>query len=343
MENKHTLTDLLQMQSLSLPAKIRMTEYRINQWVDEYGIDGVYVSFSGGKDSAVLLDIARKLYPNIRGAFIDTGLEYPQIREFVKQFDGIDWLKPELTFRQVIEKYGYPLPSKEIAMHVYNTRAALKRDGIDITKHLGWMKLNGLYFTKDGEKSHYNCEKWKFLLDSPFLISPRCCDISKKSPAKKYEKKTGRKPIIATLATESKQRETIWMKQGCNAFNVPRPISTPMAFWTEQDVLHYIKENNLPIASVYGEIVEDDSESVNGQLSLFGDPVCKLKTTGCDRTGCTYCLFGAHLPENPRFEELKKHQPKIYEFIMKPLEAGGLGYKEVIDWLNEHGKLNIKY
>ena len=42
-ENKHTMTDLYQMQSLPLSAKIRMTQNRINGWVDEFGEDGVYV------------------------------------------------------------------------------------------------------------------------------------------------------------------------------------------------------------------------------------------------------------------------------------------------------------
>ena len=105
---KHTMTDLYQMQSLPLNQKIKMSERRISEWVDEYGEDGVYVSFSGGKDSTVLLDICRKLYPNIKAVFIDTGLEYPEIREFVKNFENVDWVKPKMNFRQVIEKYGYP-------------------------------------------------------------------------------------------------------------------------------------------------------------------------------------------------------------------------------------------
>lgn len=61
MGNKHVISDLYQMQSLPLNAKISMTQRRIREWVDEYGEDGVYISFSGGKDSTVLLDIARKL------------------------------------------------------------------------------------------------------------------------------------------------------------------------------------------------------------------------------------------------------------------------------------------
>lgn len=113
MGNKHVISDLYQMQSLSLNAKVRMTQRRIREWVDEYGEDGVYISFSGGKDSTVLLNIARKLYPNIRAVFVDTGLEYPEIRAFVKGFDNVDWIRPKLTFREVIGKYGYGNDAQE--------------------------------------------------------------------------------------------------------------------------------------------------------------------------------------------------------------------------------------
>lgn len=112
--SKHTISDLHQMQAMPLKIKVRMTEERLRQWVDEYGIDGVYVSFSGGKDSTVLLDIARKLYPAIKAVFIDTGLEYPEIRKFVKTYENVDWLKPKKNFKQVIDEYGYPFISKEV-------------------------------------------------------------------------------------------------------------------------------------------------------------------------------------------------------------------------------------
>ena len=146
------------------------------------------------------------------------------------------------------------------------------------------------------------------------------------------------------MADESRLRKQKWLANGCNAFNLKTPISNPMSFWKEQDVLHYIKENNIPICSVYGDIVRD--EEVDGQLTFgFDDDTAKLKTTGCSRTGCMFCGFGCHLEKDGqgRFERMKTTHPKQYEYIMKPWEQGGLGYKEVIDWLNEHGNLNIKY
>jgi len=116
-EHKITQKELLYRQSLPLQDKIDMTCEKIEQWYQHW--DGnIYVAFSGGKDSSVLLDIVRRkaLIPNsndVPGCFSDTGLEYPEIREFVKTIDNIVWEKPKLNFRQVIEKYGYPIISKE--------------------------------------------------------------------------------------------------------------------------------------------------------------------------------------------------------------------------------------
>jgi hypothetical protein len=116
------MQDLYQMQGLPLDLKIRMTKSRIRDWVNAYGEDGVYVSFSGGKDSTVLLDLVRQDYPNVPAVFVDTGLEYPEIRQFVKTFDNVEWLKPKMTCKQVIQKYGYPFISKEVSECVYGAR-----------------------------------------------------------------------------------------------------------------------------------------------------------------------------------------------------------------------------
>ena len=103
-----------------------MTKRRISEWVEYFGEDGVYVSFSGGKDSTVLLDLVRKSYPEIPAVFVDTGLEYPEIREFVRTFENVVWLKPKMNFRKVIEKYGYPFFSKEISECIAESRKYIK-------------------------------------------------------------------------------------------------------------------------------------------------------------------------------------------------------------------------
>lgn len=122
MGNKHTLSDLYQMQAMPLSAKIRMTKYRIKQWVDKYGEDGVYVSFSGGKDSTVLLDIVRQDYPKIPAVFVDVPTQYPELRDFSKTFDNVEIIKPKISFMDVCKKYGFPMFSKEISACIGEAR-----------------------------------------------------------------------------------------------------------------------------------------------------------------------------------------------------------------------------
>lgn len=122
MENRHTKEDLVIMQALPLDLKVRLTEDRIRAWVDKYGEDGVCVSFSGGKDSTVLLHIVRNLYPDIRAVFSNTGLEYPEIRQFAMSHDKVDIVYPDVRFKDVITEYGYPLIGKEVAEAIYYAR-----------------------------------------------------------------------------------------------------------------------------------------------------------------------------------------------------------------------------
>lgn len=201
---------------------------------------------------------------------------------------------------------------------------------------------------RDGKRSRYDCSKYKFLLDAPFDVSSECCKVMKKGPAHKYAKETGRHPITGQMADESRLREQQWMKHGCNGFDMKEPISNPMSFWTEHDVLEYIVTRHVEICSVYGQVVAVDKDGMfyDPQTLIdtgFGLDGYKLTTTGCTRTGCIFCAFGAHCKDDRRFQLLKEQEPKLYEYVFRDWDKGGLGYKKVIDWINEHGKLNIKY
>lgn len=303
-----TREDLKRFQAESLGDKFQRSLAKVGEWYQRWNNE-VYVSFSGGKDSTVLADICAR-WCKITNAilylvFVNTGLEYPEIRKHVEFF--AQWLRdryeievvleifrPEMRFDEVIQKYGYPLISKEISQSIYEGRG--KPSTRSYQKFVEGSKVASRW------KGQFSLAKWKPLLDSDIPIAHHCCGVMKKKPLKKYEKKTGRKPLIATLAEESRLRATEWMKHGCNAFDNVRPLSVPMSFWTEQDVLKYIRDESLPIASVYGEIVEQDG---------------KLVTTGCERTGCMFCAFGCHLEKSPtRFERLKETHPRQYEYCI---------------------------
>lgn len=350
MGQAYNYDGLRQLQSLPLKYKIRMTEERIKAWYESWvqyeildldtqktrtvTIDTrgafmdppmkdselvmaarpgqVYLSFSGGKDSTVLRHIVKSLYEDVPAVFVDTGLEYPEVRKFATQHADVV-LRPKMRFDEVIKTYGYPVATKRVADAVEGARRNPNSTRAQ--------QMRGEYGgRRDGKQSKFSYTKWLYLMDAPFKISAKCCDVMKKQPIKKYGKETGRMPIIGTLASESQARKAEWFKSGCNAFNSPYPTSRPLSFWTEQDILQYIKEHDLQYASVYGDIVEDDA----GQL----------RTTDCDRTGCMFCCFGCHLEDAPnRFQRMKETHPRQYEYCMRPIEEKGLGLQEVLDYI----------
>lgn len=347
---KHLPHDLKQMQSLPLEAKIIMTQQRIRQWYEHW--DGmVYVSFSGGKDSTVLKHIVDSMYDDVPALFVNTGLEYPEIQSFVKnmkagKYEGfnadIEIVRPEMRFDEVLKTYGYPVVSKNIA-HIVGV---VQKNGKTCKTY---SYLQGTAKGKNDELSQFNCTKWEHLVDSGIPISEKCCDVMKKKPAKKYTKETGRKPFIGTMASESKLRYQKWLQYGCNAFDKNGPTSQPLSFWTEQDIYQYIKKYNIPICSVYGDIVlASDEDEIKGQITTFDIledyEQIKLKTTGANRTGCIFCMFGCHLEKEPnRFQRLKETHPRQYEYCIGGGEMvddkwqpnkEGLGLGKVLDYIN---------
>lgn len=343
MSNKHMPYDLVQMQSLPLRAKIIMTQQRIRQWY-EYWDGNVYVSFSGGKDSSVLKHIVDDMYTDVPALYVNTGLEYPEIQKFVREVKAgkygcfnsdVEIIRPEMRFDEVINKYGYPVISKEIAKKIYECRITEGNGKESYARK----QFEGTYVSKNGKSNAYSIQKWKFMLDAPFGISHMCCDVMKKKPSKKYEKETGRKAFIGTQASESKLRKSTWMKFGCNAFEKGRPSSQPLSFWTKQDILQYIKEFNVPYCPIYGDIIEEET-----QLNIFNEETPKLCTSGANRTGCIFCMFGCHLEKEPnRFQKLKETHPRQYDYCINGGEYDesgkwtpnkeGLGLGKILEYI----------
>lgn len=186
VENKHTASDLKQMQSLPLQAKIQMTKRRIRDWYEHF--DGqVYVSFSGGKDSTVLKHIVDSIYDDVPAVFVNTGLEYPEIQKFVREVKAgkydcfssdVEIIRPEMRFDEVIDKYGYPVISKEVSNGIYEIKTTRSEK----------LRNKRLYGDEKGNGKLPN--KWHFLIDSNFNVSGQCFRVMKKSPAKKYARKT---------------------------------------------------------------------------------------------------------------------------------------------------------
>lgn len=324
-----------QRKYLPYEAKIKLTETRIREWYENWG-GQVYLSYSGGLDSTVLLHLIRRVVgPDVPAVFSNTGLEFPEIVKFARkagetgEYDEIaprDKDGKRIKFRDVILHEGYPIVSKETAGKVRKLR------------HGNLSDRYRNYLLSGDERGKFGMlpKKWRILLDAPFDTSEKCCDIMKKGPFNTYVKRTGRVPYIGVTQDEGFKREHQYAKTGCNVYDGHTVKSQPIGFWTKQDVLRYVVENDVEICSVYGDIRKT--------------PCGEYYLTGEQRTGCMFCAFGAHLESEPnRFQRMAVTHPRHYALCMKPLEQGGLGMTKPLDYIGVpyttweiQGQMNIK-
>ncbi len=297
---------LTQRQGLSLETKIALSKLRIREWYEHWG-GNVSVSFSGGLDSTVLLHIVRGIYCDVPAIFCDTGLEYPEVKDFIRTIPNVTWLKPKLNFRQVIEKYGYPVINKNVAMGLDRYRNTTSLVQKELRLYGGIVPSSGKYHPPDIPK------KYHYLVNAPFKISERCCDVMKKSPAHVYERATGKKTFLGTMAIDSNLRTRSYYVNGCNAFELTHPHSAPLSFWLREDILEYIKVNNLTYSRIYD--------------------------MGETHTGCIFCMFGVHMEKGKnRFQRMEINHPKLYEYCMGELELN-----TVMDFIGADYENRLEY
>ena len=303
----HTAERLRELQALPLERKILISQTRIIEWHQRWKGD-VAISFSGGKDSTVLLHLVRQLYPEVKAVFVDTGLEYPEIKEFVKRQVNVEIVRPKLRFDEVIRRFGYPLIGKDVAGSIYLARNMHPRNPENLRRKRFLGDHSAII--KHGVFDH---SKWLLMVQKmPFIIGDRCCHKLKKAPLAKTKN-----VYVGVLAEESKIRQQAWVRGGCNAFGSTKPRSWPLAFWTEQDILTYLVDNDIEIASVYGDIVSVDEDGCEYDAKNAICTGTHLKCSGCDRTGCVYCGFGLHLEKGKtRFQRLAETHPRLYEYAI---------------------------
>lgn len=228
---KHTATAIIQLQSLPLESQIERSKRLIHEAMAHFNYK-MAVSFSGGKDSTVLLHLVRSLYPEVPAVFVNTGLEYPEIVKFVRSTENVTWIRPKMRFKDVLEKYGYPIISKENSQRLHEIA----------TTHSDKLRNKRL------------CQlaaKWEYIVRAPFKISHQCCDVMKKRPTHKYVRETGNHFFIGIMSQDSSFRKESIMQNGCNAFNLRNPSSRPLAMWREDHIWEYLHVFNVPYSPIY--------------------------------------------------------------------------------------------
>lgn len=284
-ERRQTLASLRDM---NLESKIVQTRYLIRQAVMEFGLDKVYISYSGSKDSTVLSHIAKQMYPDILHLFSNTTNEYPETIRHIrweKEENGTNLItvlpidaKGEMwTFKKVVEHYGYPMFSKRVSNAIRTYQHALsdrtRNHSIDYIER--------------------NFKKYSQYKELP--ISDKCCDRLKKEPLRRKARELGLEcAILGILASESYQREKDWLEHGCNVFHERQDNqSRPLSFWTEDDILEYIEKYDVKISELY--------------------------EMGYSRNGCMYCGFGVQLePKGQnRYQKLRDTHPAQYDYFVK--------------------------
>lgn len=296
----HTKEEVEQMMSLPLNSKIFYAKMVIEHWYEHWS-GKVFVAFSGGKDSTVLLHLVRSMYPDVKAVFSNTGLEYPEIMEFAKSHANVEVVAPKKKFNRVLQEDGFPITNKKQARIIGKLQNPTK-------KNFNSRRLALTGYAASRNEYNLNSrvsKKWIHLAFSDVRVTDACCDYLKKDPMAEWKKANPEyKPFVGMMMGEGRTRDLSLGLRRCNVFEGRDPSSVPLKFWTDADVYAYAEQFGVEICSVY-------------------------KDYDLKRTGCTFCAYGAEMedPNNNRFTKLKESHPKQFNaFINKMGMAKALDY-----------------
>lgn len=329
--------------------KIDVATARVLEWTETCADAGMNYAVSvGGLDSIVLLIFVRKILGGCDGMSVSS-LEDVSIQRVHKDL-GVKIIKPDMNFVQVLNTFGFPVLSKQLAGKIEHLQ--IPREQADqrklyynhalMTGETGpWggfvysesmkleddiLELFGGHYAEDRPDLCCKC--------APFKVSDRCCEIMKEAPSRRYQKEHNIYPFLGLMQIEGGQRRFSLRKYGCNYVGKDTVRSCPFNYFSRQDLLTLALDLKVPVPEIYGEIVKDRDG--------------RLRTTKAQRTGCNMCGFGIHLESRPhRFDRLRERNPKYWEFLMYRCvtdDSGTYGWGRVLDylgieWENKPGQL----
>lgn len=324
-----------QKQSLPYEAKVAHAEIRAREFYSRIIGEGHNVHVSvGGLDSITLLLFLRSIGIDIPAVSVSS-LEDKSIQRIHRQL-GIIPLKPLKSKLDVINEFGFPVLSKEIAGKIDllqrpTEKNATVRHAI-ITGTTGdyggnrtgtRMKLSRCWLEKFAGYENEN-EGVNYSI-APFKVSDKCCYYLKEKPCDDYARAHNSYPYLGLMASEGGRRQKSLMMHGCNYYGKSVTRSCPFAIFSRQDILRLALDLHVPVPEIYGTIEHRDDGA--------------LYTTRAQRTGCSMCGCGIHMEKRPhRFDRLREDNPKEWEFWMlrcatDPATGEKFGWGRVLDYI----------
>lgn len=321
----------------------------------------ITICFSGGKDSSLLLDMYCELIKStpwadkpIKVAFADTTNETTAMLKFIKEFIpyiskkhgvhiDVETVRPPngLTWAAFVKENGIPLISKQQSKAIRSVKTDMQATGCDFqtVKRLARQdeksvkELFDIGFTKTGVLSLTGWVSSRQQFGRQFMLSKKwlpmvCCEVDLthlccvKIKEAALDSVSDGKIMTGEQAAESKTREAVYLKTGCNARMADGVyISKPFGAMTADGILFALDFRGTPLCSDYGSIVKGEDGH--------------YRCTKAQRTGCALCGFGCQY-DTERFVRLQETEPAKVRFAFKPKSEGGAGYKEAIEYMNEN-------
>lgn len=291
-DKRYTYDQLREWQAQDLNFKIGWAKQRIVKALDE--LKQPAVAFSAGKDSTVLLHLLRQYKPDIITIYGNTTIEFPECVKFARWLRD-EWglcfyeARPDVTFWQVVEEYGWPLMGKTFGVGGVAHKSSREQFFDDLAAR---GELTGQY-----------------AIQAEVPISSACCAFLKERPSQRVQKELGVDGVfLGILAHESRQRMFNFLQYGEWYYPKSQKVwkCHPLAIWTDEDVWEYIRRFDVPYASLYdmGFYHEKTREWISHK-----------------RNGCMFCGMDIQFPNN-HLAIMRRTHPKAWDTLMRKKGLG---------------------